>query len=990
MRTCQSCGRKNALDVDFCACGEYLRWEPTNYQMSAIVPAAPEAPPMPPEPAAVEAPPVPPEPEAPAVPPQPAAAPTPPPAVPIPAPRPPSEHFVTAVRPKLSPRKPPAPAPTPPPRRREPASQPPLPPAVAPTPTAAQAPPPSAAISLSLPGDEPNAGAAPLGVAVVPGERVRVVAHVRNQGEIVDNYKLSVEGFPSEWYTVMPDTLYLVPYGSAGAYEQEVEIHLHPPRSPAAEARRWELNVAVISGAYGRQVAAAPLTLGIHPYEDYAMRVRPERASGRRRARYDVSIANNANAVIRLALAAHDGDDACRFDFERDTVELAAAETRSVRLRCLPPRQIWIGRAFEWRFELVAAAGEAGEKLLQERAQDMRARRSLKDVGGKLPKIPGVAPPKVNAPNVSIGPGGKLDVRMPNVRGPNFQGVNLRRPTLGLKALRMPDRAGVPVTADAPLLPTQAIFRQKPWLPWWLSIVAPLLLLLALMLFLLLPKNVDVPDVVGAKTVFDAEKQLIAADLQLKATQERVTKKAPPGSVLAQSPEAGESVKKGSAVTLEVAVGTKDVKVPKLAGLTLEEADRKLRARGLQKGALSVQPPDPELKIERTIPAAGDTVKEGAAIDIFYPEPKDPDDKDGPETPGPGPDAPKGDIAVPAIEPADQKGYSAVLKEAGLVPGAPQRRISEAPRGTVFATEPAVGTKLAKGTTVAMIVSAGFPRMAYDNEANILLADSATAKRITPAVAKTDKVEKDPTWSPDGATVVFTADGRLMSADLIQRERVPTPLRPASELYADPSFAPLRARSVLAVSRVNADGDRDLCFGNVGIDTFHPRCIADDSFDIGFAHWSPGGRQLLAFAVSTTKGFGIVEYRSKKAFSANPDNWGKGRFVTKRAAGKGVFDMAVSPDGKRLAAVANIDTPVPQLYLTKPDDLGLQKAEPLPIGGCKVQWLDSSILALVDLGNACKADFGKIFRIDVADPDKQSPLAPAGDNPTFKPLSIGG
>ena len=56
MRTCQSCGRTNALDVDFCACGEYLRWDPTNYQMPAIVPAAPEAPPVP---ATPPAPPVP-------------------------------------------------------------------------------------------------------------------------------------------------------------------------------------------------------------------------------------------------------------------------------------------------------------------------------------------------------------------------------------------------------------------------------------------------------------------------------------------------------------------------------------------------------------------------------------------------------------------------------------------------------------------------------------------------------------------------------------------------------------------------------------------------------------------------------------------------------------------------------------------------------------------------------------------------------------------
>src|SRR6476620_11422157 len=37
MRTCQSCGKENPLDQDFCSCGEYLRWEPTGY-MQAVTP----------------------------------------------------------------------------------------------------------------------------------------------------------------------------------------------------------------------------------------------------------------------------------------------------------------------------------------------------------------------------------------------------------------------------------------------------------------------------------------------------------------------------------------------------------------------------------------------------------------------------------------------------------------------------------------------------------------------------------------------------------------------------------------------------------------------------------------------------------------------------------------------------------------------------------------------------------------------------------------
>src|SRR3954470_4823501 len=37
MRTCQSCGKENPDDRDFCSCGEYLRWEPTGF-VQAITP----------------------------------------------------------------------------------------------------------------------------------------------------------------------------------------------------------------------------------------------------------------------------------------------------------------------------------------------------------------------------------------------------------------------------------------------------------------------------------------------------------------------------------------------------------------------------------------------------------------------------------------------------------------------------------------------------------------------------------------------------------------------------------------------------------------------------------------------------------------------------------------------------------------------------------------------------------------------------------------
>ena len=89
---------------------------------------------------------------------------------------------------------------------------------------------------------------------------------------------------PDEWYTIMPATVYLVPFGSAGMYEQEVSIQIHPPKSPEAESRMWDLEISAYSKAHEAEAGAVPAQMFIHPYEDYDAKIKPERRKSRRKA----------------------------------------------------------------------------------------------------------------------------------------------------------------------------------------------------------------------------------------------------------------------------------------------------------------------------------------------------------------------------------------------------------------------------------------------------------------------------------------------------------------------------------------------------------------------------------------------------------------------------------------------------------------------------------------------------------------------------------
>ena len=104
--------------------------------------------------------------------------------------------------------------------------------------------------------------------AVDARQRTRVLALVRNQSGIVDNYDLRIDGLPREWWSIPSGTLYLAPFGSDGSYEQEVEIELHPPRSAEADARMWQLKVVADSRASGAVAEVAPLLLRIRPFAE--------------------------------------------------------------------------------------------------------------------------------------------------------------------------------------------------------------------------------------------------------------------------------------------------------------------------------------------------------------------------------------------------------------------------------------------------------------------------------------------------------------------------------------------------------------------------------------------------------------------------------------------------------------------------------------------------------------------------------------------------
>jgi beta-lactam-binding protein with PASTA domain len=614
--------------------------------------------------------------------------------------------------------------------------------------------------------------------------------------------------------------------------------------------------------------------------------------------------------------------------------------------------------------------------------------------GKNVPGVhgPQVHKPQVYKPDVYLGPGG-LQVRKPMVRGPQVRGPQARGMHLGLDNLKMPG-GQAPPAVTGPLLPTQAVFRQKPWLPWWVAIVIPLLVLLALFLFLFLPKNVAVPDVVGKKSAFEAEKAITEAGLRLApGTKEKVDGKVPPGTVLSQTPTAGEKAKKDSEVTILVAVGNGKVTVPDLAGKTPADAEKALREAGLSLGQATPQPVDPKAQIKSQIPAPKEIVKEGAPVDVFMVMPggkdgaKAGDDQGGGAAGGGGGGG--GPVKVPAIDGAAQDAYAKKAADEGLVPKV-KKVFDESDKGTVFRVDPEPGKEVDGGSTVTLFVSAGFPQLAFDNDKDILLANAADGKPLDP-VAKGSQDEHDPAWSPDGGAIAFTSDGRVFLSNRETPDESAQALTEEGETFTDLAWAPTTDANVLAMAK-KADARSDLCLGTIDADGMTTRCKDEPGINIERKiNWAPDGKSILAwgFKDGTTE-FGMVQWKTKRPFSADPDDWSKGEIVTDTSKpGEGVLDAAISPDGKRMAVVSLGGSGRPELYMAKRGDFLLADAEPLRVRACKVIWRpDGEEMVVVQADDCIRAATGDLVRLSVADPSDQQQLKLGGDNPVFQPLAV--
>ncbi|NLT53062.1 MAG: hypothetical protein GXX79_00520 [Actinomycetales bacterium] len=189
-------------------------------------------------------------------------------------------------------------------------------------------------------------------ISLAPGGSAKVQVAVVNSGTIVEHYAAQVLGLPpGQSARVEPPTLKLNP-GQRGT--MTVHLELTGPRPPSAGT--FMLGV-LVSSPYRQEVSRCEeLALEVQPAPALSLRVRPEVATGGRRADFDVEVGNGGNTRLTVELSGSDAEQKVSTDFEPWRLVVPPGQVMRVALRASARRPL-TGSDARRRITVVARSG---------------------------------------------------------------------------------------------------------------------------------------------------------------------------------------------------------------------------------------------------------------------------------------------------------------------------------------------------------------------------------------------------------------------------------------------------------------------------------------------------------------------------------------------------------------------------------------------------------------------------------------------------------
>lgn len=195
-----------------------------------------------------------------------------------------------------------------------------------------------------------------------------------------------------------------------------------------------------------------------------------------------------------------------------------------------------------------------------------------------------------------------------------------------------------------------------------------------------------VPDVVNM-TVVEAQAALEEKGFEVEL-EERYGNDVKPGTVMEQSPKAGEKRKQGSTIYLTISKGAELKTVPEIIGMSLSKAENLLKDEGYAIGKITKKFDSSKTVgiVLEQFPKAMDKAPKGSKINLVVNE---------------------GEKTVPNVVGQKLATAKQLLEKEGLVVGSTSYTKNQADKDTVLSTDPVPGSHLSEGAKVNLTLSSG-------------------------------------------------------------------------------------------------------------------------------------------------------------------------------------------------------------------------------------------------------------------------------------------
>jgi eukaryotic-like serine/threonine-protein kinase len=173
-------------------------------------------------------------------------------------------------------------------------------------------------------------------LTVEPGKSLTTSVVLINQGPVVDQYRVSLEGVPASWLPAAPPLANLMP-----GDQQEVTLTITPPRSPTSGAGRYPIKLRVASEQSPDQVAEVKSTITVAPFSEFSSELRPQKINAGESAK--LTVRNLGNHKETFTLEWKDRGDELAFTPPQAQLGVLEGQSAVAEFRAAPRKQRWFG-----------------------------------------------------------------------------------------------------------------------------------------------------------------------------------------------------------------------------------------------------------------------------------------------------------------------------------------------------------------------------------------------------------------------------------------------------------------------------------------------------------------------------------------------------------------------------------------------------------------------------------------------------------------------